>query len=279
MKSQPSLDQLLQGKRLTPAHRRIAQILASHGDEIGFMSSMELARLSSVSQPSMSRFAAALGFSGFSEMRSYFRSLNKRASEEPRPAQKQNKYTAALAAEAQNIAKLAPLFSNTKDIQSAGKMLASSKPLPVLGLRASAGLAHQFAYYGAKIHADIRPITSGGSIVGDQLEQSRDAGATCLLAFVLPLYPRETTRAMNYAKDLGLKVVAVTDSAFKYGADHVDQIFSGNLYSGLVFDSSATASVLMTFLLDAMCAAIPESDRLLQMRDKSSRQRKVFERD
>jgi DNA-binding MurR/RpiR family transcriptional regulator len=279
MKSQPTLEQLLQGKRLTPAHRRIAQILASHSDEIGFMSSMELARLSSVSQPSMSRFAAALGFAGFTEMRTYLRSLAKRTPEQASPSQKHNKYTAALAAEAQNISNLAPIFSNLKSIRAAGKVLATSRPLPVLGLRASAGLADQFAYYGAKVHSDIRLITGGGTLVGDQLEQAREAGATCLLTFVLPLYPRETTRGMSYARELGLTVIAVTDSAFKHHDHLVDHVFSGNLYSGLVFDSSVIANALIAILLDAMCDALPDAERRLNMRDKSSRDRKVFERD
>jgi DNA-binding MurR/RpiR family transcriptional regulator len=277
MGSQPTLDQLLQGRRLTPAHRRIAQILISHSDEIGFMSSPELARLSSVSQPSMSRFAAALGFSGFTEMRDYFRTLAKRSPETLHSQKSQNKYTAAIAAEAQNIFSLAAGFSDTDRIRAAGKLLASSKPLPVLGLRASSGLAQQFSYFGAKIHPDIRPITDGGSMVGDLLEQCRDAGATCVLAFALPLYPRETTQGMSYAKDLGLTVIAVADSAFKFRKNLVDHLFAGNLYSGLVFDSPATASLLMAFLLEAMCDAIPEAERRLQMREKFSRQRKVFE--
>ncbi len=278
MESSHSLAQLLQNKRLTPAHRRIAQILINHSDEIGFMSSMELASLASVSQPSMSRFASALGFSGFAEMRNHFRTLGKESAAEAGGVGKTNKYTSAISAEANNVTNLAPAFSDTQKIQAAGAMLAASRPLPVLGLRVSAALAQHFSYFAAKVHPDVRLLAAGGSLVEDQLEQAREAGATCLLAFALPLYPRETLSAIAMAKSLDMSVIAVTDNAFNVDRHKVDIVFGGHLHSGLVFDSWAVGSVVTAILMDAMCDAIPETERRLQARDKSTRQRKVFER-
>ena len=55
------IEKRLQGQRPTPAHRRIAQCLIENSAEIGFLSTMELAELANVSQPSVSRFAVALG--------------------------------------------------------------------------------------------------------------------------------------------------------------------------------------------------------------------------
>jgi DNA-binding MurR/RpiR family transcriptional regulator len=272
------LEQLLKGKRLTPAHRRVVQILVSRGAEVGFMSSMELANLAHVSQPSMTRFATALGFKGFTEMRNYFRSLSKQDNGAALAPEMPNKYADAIAAEAANIAALARSFDNQDQIQAIGKLLAASTPLAVLGLRASVGLAQQFAYYAAKVHRDVRPITNGGSMLVDQLEQARQAGASCLLAFALPLYPRETINAIKQAKDLGLKVVVVADTTFQYQKTGADLTLTGSLHSGLVFDSCATAAVLMAILLDAMCDALPDSEERLEQCDYSSSQRKVFER-
>ena len=279
MKNDMTLEQLLKGKRLTPVHRRVARLLMSQGAEIGYMSSLELAKLADVSQPSMSRFAVALGFAGFSEMRDHFRAITKQQAATDSPiGATDNKYLAALAAESGNLAALAQTFADEAHVQMLGKLLADSRPLPVLGLRASAGFAHQFAYFAAKVHPDVRALTVGGSLVEDQLEQARDAGARSVLAYAMPLYPRETLRALKYAKELGMTVVAIADSSFQYRNGFVDHTLGGNLYSGLVFDSYAAIAVLTALLLDAFCDAIPDAGKLLELRDKSSSHRKVFER-
>jgi DNA-binding MurR/RpiR family transcriptional regulator len=269
------IERRLEGQRLTPAHRRIVQILIDHAGDIGFLSSMELAQLASVSQPSVSRFAVALGFDGFLDMRRSFRSISEPAS--VLSVERANKYQAAAAAEAANVAALAAGFSDLAVISEFGATLAASKPLVVLGLRASAGLAMQFSYFAAKVHPDIRPIINGGSLIEDQLEQAHAAGATCLLAFIMPLYPRETIRALQYAKQLGLKVAVIGDPAFRGQGDLADLVLAARINSNLVFDSNAASFVLVSVLLDAMCDAMPEqAEARLEYGDRSSLRRKVF---
>ena len=50
-----------------------------------------------------------------------------------------------------------------------GRLLAASRPLPVLGLRAAAPLAAYFAYFAAKVHPDVRVLDDGGSLLADRL--------------------------------------------------------------------------------------------------------------
>lgn len=69
------LDRLLDGRRLSPAQRRIAHYLAEHLHEAIFLSSVELAERAGVSQPSVTRFAIALGFAGFPDLRHALRPL------------------------------------------------------------------------------------------------------------------------------------------------------------------------------------------------------------
>lgn len=273
------LEQLLEGKRLTPAHRRVVQTLVKHTGEIGFMSSIELAKLANVSQPSLSRFSTALGFDGFIEMRNYFRTLAQQGSgTDAAKPQFENKYTAAIMAEAANVAALAAAFSDVNEIESAGKALAESTPLLVLGLRASKGLAMQFGYFASKIHPSVKTLVSGGSELEDEIEQAQMAGAKTLLAFVLPLYPQETIKALKHARHLGLKVIVVADAGFGYKGEAADITLTIHVNSSLVFDSSAASNVMLTVLLDAMCDALPDAEGRLESRDQSSRTRKVFVR-
>ncbi len=70
----------------------------------------------------------------------------------------------------------------------------------MLGLRAAAPLAAYFAYFAAKVHPDVRVLDDGGSLLTDRLEQAAEAGASAVLAFVLPRYPRETLDALRDAR-------------------------------------------------------------------------------
>lgn len=67
------------GFRLTPAQRRIAQTLVEHSNDVPSMSATEVAELANVSQPSVTRLAAAVGWSGYKEFRSALIELLRRS--------------------------------------------------------------------------------------------------------------------------------------------------------------------------------------------------------
>jgi DNA-binding MurR/RpiR family transcriptional regulator len=272
---QVEIETRLKDQRLTPSYRRIVQCLMDHSNELGFLSSMELAQLANVSQPSVSRFSVALGFDGFLDMRRCFRAISEPAS--PTPATMSNRYQSAAAAEAANVADLVNTLSDLSTVKAFGEALAKSKPLAVLGLRASSGHATQFCYFAAKVHPDVRPIIYGGSLVEDQLEQAHVAGASLLLAFAMPLYPRETLKALRYAKQLGMKVALVSDPTFRHQSDLVDLLLTVRINSSLVYDSCAALPILISVLLDAMCDAMPQqAEARLEYNERSSSRRKVF---
>lgn len=75
------LERLLAGRRLSPVQRRIAHYLDEHLAEAVFLSSIELAGRAGVSQPSVTRFAMALGFAGYPELRRALRPLVVRGEE------------------------------------------------------------------------------------------------------------------------------------------------------------------------------------------------------
>jgi DNA-binding MurR/RpiR family transcriptional regulator len=272
------IERLSEGRRLTPAHRRIAQSLIERSSEIGFLSSIELAQIANVSQPSVTRFAAALGFDGFLDMRRHLRA-NGTAASTVLSDVGQNRYQSAALAEAKNLGELSAALADASVIHAFGQALARSRPLPVLGLRASAAMAVQFHYFGSKVHPDVRLITPGGSMIEDEIEQAAAAGASHLLAFLMPLYPAEGVRALRFAKQAGLRVALVTDAAFGATPDLADLVLAGRINSSLVFDSYASVTLLVSMLLDAMCEALgAEAQRRLDAVDQSSKRRRVFVR-
>lgn len=264
---------LLDGRRLSPAQRRIGQFLLGHLGEVVFMSGTDLAERVGVSQPSVTRFAAALGFAGYPALRETLQSI---VLDSPEPRRSpdhllQDEYEAAIAAERENLDGLRRLTvaagaaSGGVDstvqgsrLAAAGRRLASSAPLPVLGLRLSQPVAQYFAYSAARIHPDVRLISSGGSSATDVLHQAAQAGSTALAAFLLPRYSAEAVSALECARGLGLNVVLITDHPLVSFAAPGDLVLPAGVGSRLVFDSHAAPMLLAALLVQAMADAEPE---------------------
>src|SRR6185437_14050357 len=158
--------ELIEGQRLTPAQRRIAQCLVAHATKSAYLSSGDLAALAQVSQPSVTRFAMALGYDGYPALRDHLR-VTLDASWHLGNAEQTagNQYQQALNAEIDNLRQLATdVADDAVPVAEAGQVLAASRPLPVLGLRAAGAVAAAFAYFAAKVHPDVRLLQEGGSV-------------------------------------------------------------------------------------------------------------------
>lgn len=265
---------LVHGVRLTPTQRRIARCLVEHAGQAAHLTAAEIAELADVSQPSVTRFATALGYDGFPALRRRLRDL---ATAKPPQQGAGNDLQAAVHTEIGNLNHLAEQLADPTPIAEAGALLAASRPLPVLGLRSAAPIASYFGYFAAKVHADVRVLHDGGSLLGDRLEQARDAGATALLAVAMPRYPRETMDALREARELGLAIVAITDSPVSPVADLADLTLPASVGSDLVFDLHTAPMVLTMVLLQAICDAMPTgAQRRLEEFETSAARRQIF---
>lgn len=253
----PSLRALFEGRSLTPVQRRIARCLIEHDDDADSLSSAEVGALASVSQASVVRFAVALGYGGYPELRKAMRRVRRHAATGEDQVAARNSFQEAVAAEVRNLRHLEARLADPSDVLSAGRLLSCSRPLVALGLRASAPLAGYFAYFAAKVHPDVRLVDEGGSRVVDLLEQAREAGASALVAFDLPRWPVETTDALRLARSLGLSVVTVTDAAVSPQAESSDILLVAAVGTSFVYDSHAAPMVLTMALVQAICDADP----------------------
>ena len=251
---------LFDGPRLSPGQRRIAQYLIEHITEAAFLSITDLADRVGVSQPSVTRFAAAVGFSGYPALRERLQSiaLGALAGGPAAEVNRSNELQAAVDAEIENLENLRRDFADPDHVIDVGRQLSRSTPLTILGLRISASLAEYFAYAARRVHPDVRLVTRGGSVAYDALLQSREAGGTWVLAFSMPRHAQETLTAVRVARSAGLKVALITDLALGPVADEADAAFATGTGSRLVFDSYAAPGVMAAALLQAMTDAGPE---------------------
>lgn len=268
------LQQLFEGHRLTPTQRRIAHSMVRRASDVPFLSSVELAEVAGVSQPSVTRFAVALGFDGYPALRRHLREVEPAESEEVKDGY--NEYQQAVQAEIENLRHLSELLADPAPIERAGRLLAASRPLPVLGLRAASSQARGFAYFAAKVHPDVRLLDEGGTMLADRIDAARRAGASALLCFALPRHPKEVVEALAYAREAGLKVVTVADSAFAPVARHSDLLISAAVGTGLAFDTACAPMLLGRVLLEAMCDDLPDAQARLEDFDAQAAARGLF---
>jgi DNA-binding MurR/RpiR family transcriptional regulator len=272
------LNMLVEGRPLSPAQRRVAAFLLKDPQEAVWLSAEELARRSGVSQPTVSRFAHALGFAGYPELREQARA---RVQEQLRGSGGEDPATETalrrlVAAESANLAELVSSPWAGGRVDRIGGYLAESRPLPVLGLRVSRPFAELFVHFAAKVHPDVR-LVPAGSDGDDVLASARSAGAAWLLVFGLPRYPRALQDSIRYARTLGLRVALVTDSPLCPLANDVDDLLAAPVTSTLTFDSTVAPLALTMSLLQAFTESLPDhgQDRLEEF-DQRAADRRLF---
>jgi DNA-binding MurR/RpiR family transcriptional regulator len=270
------LQALFEGHRLTPTQRRIAHCMVRNAADVPFLSSVELAELAGVSQPSVTRFAVALGFDGYPALRRHLRETAPPPAAGAAETAGGNEYQQAVESEIENLRHLAELLADPRPVQRAGRLLAASRPLPVLGLRAAAAQAYGFCYFAAKVHPDVRLLHEGGTMLQDRIDAAVRAGASALLCFALPRHPREVLDTLAYAKQAGLTVVTVADSAFAPVAKASDLLLPAAVGTGLVFDTAAAPMLLGRVLLEAMCDHLPDAQARLEEFDTRAAARGLF---
>lgn len=250
------LQLLINGRRLSPAQRRIARFLVDFPEQAVFFTAEELGQRSGASQPSVTRFAVALGFTGYPELRDELRThIEAQAAGTSGEDRAHGVLQRIAAADAANLQQLATSPWAGDRLDRVGRQLATSRPLPVLGLRVSRPFADLFGHFASKVHPDVRVIPAGSS-GDDALAVAARAGATWLLAFGLPRYPAELLHSIRWARGQGLRVALVTDSPLCPLAHDVDDLLAAPVSSELTFDSAVAPLALTMGLLQVLVDAL-----------------------
>ncbi|WP_031466347.1 MurR/RpiR family transcriptional regulator [Sciscionella sediminilitoris] len=268
-----ALHELLAGRTLTPAQRRIAQYLLANIGEAAALTSGELAERAGVSQPSVTRFVSLLGFDGFPQFRRAMRGFLEAAE----PAEEGNKLQLGVREDIARLETLHAELAGQERLAGIAERLYASVPLVVSGLRVSAHVAGLFGYLAAKIHPDVRVLTNGGTVLLDQLGHARAAGASEAVFFAMPRYPRETAAAMRFAGELGMRVVLITDEPVSAITEHAGDVLHVGVGSELVFDSHAAIVSLSVALLETIAdAAGPRARQRLEGFDRYAAEQEIF---
>lgn len=199
--------------------RAVARYVLKNYESVAFETVSELAEKSGVSEATIVRFAKALDFSGYPAFQKEVRRLLRadlrgverfKLGATPTPAQ-QTALDTTTEKERENISALYDSY-DARAFTSAVRMLRRASEVMIVGTRSTAPLAYHMWFALNKIAISTTRVTTITSETYDHL--SRMGKGACVVVIGFPRYLREHVDFLDFAKDRGLKTLAITDSAF-----------------------------------------------------------------
>ena len=171
---------------LSKGQKRIADYILVHYDKASFMTAAKLGNLVGVSESTVVRFAAELGYDGYPEFQRALQEIIR------------VRLTAVQRLE---------IASNRVD---EGTIL-NARRIYILGVRSSSALAGFLGFYFNLMFENIRLVhTSSVSEMFEQILNVEKGDVVIGISF--PRYSKRTIQALQYAKDSGATVIGLTDS-------------------------------------------------------------------
>lgn len=202
------------GRKLSKGHRRIAQYIVEHYDKAVFMTASRLGESVGVSESTVVRFAAVLGYEGYPQLQ---RALQELVSHRLTAVQRFEMSSeidpnavlrTVLKSDMQNIRATVEELDNHA-FEEGVKRILSAKEIYVIGLRSAAPLAQFLGYYLNYIFDRVHLVSSAATDVFEEIARISEADVVIGISF--PRYSTRTVEAMRFARSCGAQVISITD--------------------------------------------------------------------
>ena len=267
------LDQISNNyQKLTPSQQKIANYLYNNINEALLLNSFQIARITNVSEATVTRFVSSLGFSGFSEFKKEIaRHVLKDFSTTTRLAEsaenlegRGNIFSGILNGDIENIK---ALTTNIPDqiFEEAVNLLCSARSIYILGLRSSYALAFYIAFDLRFFLNQVILIKPG---IGDIPEQVLGAGeGDALVVISFRRYTRESFTIARRIKNKGVSLIAITNNELSPIAELADVTLIASTKIPTYIESYTAPMSLINALITAIALkkkeeAIPALDKL-----------------
>lgn len=247
---------------LTPRLQAAARHLLDHPTSIAISSMRQVAEEAGVQPNTLVRLARALGFDGYDDLRGHFREeLARPGHSFPSKA----RWLQSLAAQGRHGSLLSEMAAasmttveqvyagaDAERLRAVADQVLQARRTCVLGVGTAAPLATNFCYVGAMVSPNLVAIPTNGGLAIDDV--ARMHAGDVLIAMTFSPYRREIVEATRMALDLGVEVVAVTDSRSSPIARLAQVAFVVPTESPQYFSSVIGAVTLLETLLAFMAA-------------------------
>ena len=243
------------GRKLSKSHRRIAECIVAHYDKAAFMTASRLGEYVGVSESTVVRFAAALGYDGYPQLQKALQEFIRhrltvsQRFEMTSDMDQTQVLSKVLKGDMQNIRSTIDEM-DVQVFENVIEQMLQAHTIYVLGQRASAPLAQFLHHYLTYIFPNVVLVGSGVSDVFEQL--SRIQEDDLLIGISFPRYSNRTIEAMQYAKSRGASLTAITDGPLSPLHAVADQCLTAKSDMASFVDSLVAPLSLINALIVAL---------------------------
>ena len=197
--------------------KMIAEYIIENYDQAAYMTAAELSEAAGVSESTVVRFAAELGFSGYQEMQKQLKQTTitqsttlKRMEIAKRHLKEDDILSGVLKSDIRRIENTLSEIDK-KQFDGAVNAILKAENIYITGVRSAAPLATFLDFYMHLIFDNTRLINS--SDPADMFEQILRIGENdVIISMSFPRYSRNIIKVLEYANKKGATVVGITDS-------------------------------------------------------------------
>lgn len=268
--------------KMSKSHKVIANYITEHYDQAVFMTAAKLGETLGISESTVVRFAAGIGYDGYPRLQKALEECVKgKLNDVQRMDAKYGKssqseiLTSVMNAD---MEKLQHTIDNLDPaaFESAVTTILEADTVYVMGLRSNEPLAGFLQFYLNMIRGNV--VLLNTTSVSETFEQMiHISEKDCFIGISFPRYSMRTLKAMEFANDRNAKVIAITDSIHS----------PMNLYSSCnllarsdmvsIVDSLVAPLSVINALVVAMCLKRPqEVKRNLEMLEETWNNYQVY---
>ena len=250
--------QMIQSERETfsKGQRRIAQYILDNYDKAAFMTAAKLGKATQVSESTVVRFAAQLGYDGYPEMQKALQELVRgrltsiqRIQVSREQMDSQDILGSVMQRDMESIHNAIDRLDRSAFNSAVDKLL-KARHIYILGVRSSAYLAGYLHFYFHLIFPNVTLVQNMAS--GEIFEQMVRIGpGDVIVGISFPRYSKLAVSAVEFAHMQGAHVVALTDSALSPIAAHADSaLYAKSDMASFVDSLVAPLSIINALIVD-----------------------------
>lgn len=195
----------------------IGKYILENYDKAAFMTASKLGQAVNVSESTVVRFAAELGYNGYPAMQKALQEMIRsrlttvQRIEVSRDRLGEQDVLATVVHSDMEKLRLSLDEMSRDEFSAVVEAIVRARQIYIIGVRSSAALSDFLAFYFNLIFDNVRHVKT--TLASEMFEQLLRVGPDdVVIGISFPRYSTRTVRAMEFARDQGATVVAITDS-------------------------------------------------------------------
>ncbi len=243
--------------KMSKGHKKIAAYMIEHYDKAAFMTASKLGSVVGVSESTVVRFAAEMGYEGYPEMQRALRGFTSSRLTSIQRMDVMNDHLSGedilsriLSFDIEQIRRTLEEI-NRDEFERTVDELVAAKSIYVIGARSAAVLARFIVFYFNIMVENCKIVHTTST--SEMFEQILGIGeGDIMIGVSFPRYSKHTVKAFRYAHERGAKVIAITDSESSPLAKYADHLLTAHSDMASFADSLVAPMSLINALICAV---------------------------